>query len=38
MEIDPLVVEQALLKCFKALWSAELSVWRLGDTNKWVFW
>ncbi len=37
-EIDPLVVEQALLKCFKALWSAEFSViWRLGDTNKWTF-
>ena len=37
-EIDPLVVEQALLKCFKALWSAEFSVvWRLGDTNKWLF-
>ena len=38
MEIDPLVVEQALLKCFKALWSAEFSVvGRLGDTNKWAF-
>ncbi len=40
IEIDPLVVEQALLKCFEALWSAEFSViWRLGDTNKWtLFW
>ncbi len=36
-EVDPLVVEQALLKCLKALWSAEFSVvWRLGDTNKWA--
>ena len=36
--IDPLVVEQALLECFKALWSAEFSViWRLGGANKWTF-